>query len=170
MHSHLRDGQLHVTHQHSCDHKITLRSAATRILLSLERNLSPSFAAISSVRTVHMSRAEVKERLEQLGWTSAVDVSCTRLEKKSMHELEKKMKKAGMNDNSNARSGLSQKHKTEPKDLCKSRSIPVSGHETKPKLTRKIKETQAQREPLRQEILDFGGCVLATHIAASGQR
>ena len=35
-------------------------------------------------------------------------------------------------------------------------SIPSSGYETKSHLTRKIKEVQSEREPLRQAILDFG--------------
>ena len=34
-------------------------------------------------------------------------------------------------------------------DLCKSRSILTSGYETEPHVTRKVKEAQAQREPLR---------------------
>ena len=40
--------------------------------------------------------------------------------------------------------------------MCKTLRIPLSGHQTKPQLTRKIKEVQAEREPLRQETLDFG--------------
>ena len=50
--------------------------------------------------------------------------------------------------------GLSQKNKTELRDLCKALSIPLSGHETKPQLARKIKEVQAEREPLRRASLD----------------
>ena len=34
-------------------------------------------------------------------------------------------------------------------DLYKSLSIPSPGYETEPHVTRKIKEAQAQREPLR---------------------
>ena len=37
-----------------------------------------------------------------------------------------------------------------------SKNIPLSEHETKPQLTRKIKEVRAEREPLRQAILDLG--------------
>ena len=44
--------------------------------------------------------------------------------------------------------------KTELEDLCKSLSIPTSGYETEPHVTRKIKEAQAQRVPFRQETLD----------------
>ena len=41
--------------------------------------------------------------------------------------------------------------------MCKALSIPLSGHETKPQLTRNhLKEVQAEREPLRQAIVDFG--------------
>ena len=39
-----------------------------------------------------MSRDEVMERLEQLGWGPAADVEYTRLEKKNiLHELEEKV-------------------------------------------------------------------------------
>ena len=61
-----------------------------------------------------------------------------------------------MNDNPNVCADLSHKNKTELRDVCKPLSIPLSGHETKPRLTRKIKEVQAEREPLRQATLDFG--------------
>ena len=37
-----------------------------------------------------------------------------------------------------------------------SKNIPLSEHETKPQLTRKMKEVRAEREPLRQAILDLG--------------
>ena len=56
----------------------------------------------------------------------------------------------------NVCAGLSQKNKTELRDLRKTLSIPLSGHETKPQLTRKIKEVQAEREKLRQATVDFG--------------
>ena len=62
------------------------------------------------------------------------------------------MTKSEMNDNPNVCAGLSQKNKTGLSDVCKALSIPLSGHETKPQLTRKIKE----REPPRQATLDFG--------------
>ena len=61
-----------------------------------------------------------------------------------------------MNDNSNVCAGLSQKNSTELRDVCKMLSIPLSGHETTPQLTRKINEIQVEREPLRQATLDFG--------------
>ena len=69
----------------------------------------------------------------------------TLLEKKTiLHELEEKVAKSEMNDNPNVRAGLSEKNKTELRDVCKALSIPLSGHETKPQLTRKIKEVQAR--------------------------
>ena len=90
--------------------------------------------------------AQVKPNVEQ-----------TLLEKKStLHELDEKVTKAEMNDNTNVCAGLSQKNKTDLREVCKALSIPWSGHETKPLLTRKIKVVQAEREPLRQAILDFG--------------
>ena len=112
---------------------------------------------MASVRIAHMSRDEVMDRLVQLGWEPTANVTYTLLEKKSiLHELEEKMTKSEMNDNTNVCAGLSQKNKTELRDVCKVLSIPLSGRETKPQLTRKIKEAQAEREPLRQAILDFG--------------
>ena len=103
-----------------------------------------------------MSRDEVMEQLEQLGWEPDANVEFTLLEKKSiMHELEEKVTKSEMNDNPNVCAGLSRKSKIELREVCKVLSILLSGHETKLQLTRKIKEVQAEREPLRQTILDF---------------
>ena len=61
-----------------------------------------------------------------------------------------------MNDSTNVWVGLSHKNKTELRDLCKTLSMPLSGHETKPQLSRKVKEVQAEPQPLRQATLDFG--------------
>ena len=61
-----------------------------------------------------------------------------------------------MNDNPNVCAGLSQKNNSELRDVCKALSIPLSGHETKPQLTVKIKDVQTEREPPRQATLDFG--------------
>ena len=109
------------------------------------------------MRVAHMSRDEVMERLEQLGWEPGANVAYMLLEKKSiLHELEENVTKSQMNDNPNVCAGLSQKNKTELRDVCKAFGIPLSGHETKPQLTTKIKEVQAEREPLRQTTLDFG--------------
>ena len=112
---------------------------------------------MASVRIAHTSRDEEMERLEQLGWEPAANVEYTLVEKKSiLHELEEKVTKSEMNDNPNVCGGLSQKHKTELKEVCKALSIPLSGHETKPQVTRTMKQVQAKREPLRQAIQDFG--------------
>ena len=112
---------------------------------------------MASMRLAHMSRDEVMDRLVQLGWEPTANVTYTLLEKKSiLHELEEKMTKSEMNDNTNVCAGLRQKNKTELRDVCKVLSIPLSGRGTKPQLTRKIKEAQAEREPLRQATLDFG--------------
>ena len=73
-----------------------------------------------------MSRDEVMEQLEQLGWEPVANVT--------WHELEEKMMKAGMNDNSNVCAGLSQKNKTELRDVRKMLSIPLLGQETTPQL------------------------------------
>ena len=61
-----------------------------------------------------MSRDEVMEQLEQLGWEPAANVEFTLLEKKSiLHELEEKVTKSEMNDNPNVCAGLSRKSKIE---------------------------------------------------------
>ena len=99
------------------------------------------FLRMASVRIAHTSRDEVMERLEQLGWEPAANVTYTLLEKKSiLHELEEKATKSKMNDNLNVCADLSQKNNTELRDVCKALSTPLSGHETKPQLTRKVKE------------------------------
>ena len=112
---------------------------------------------MTSVRIAYMSRDEVMDRLEQLGWEPVATVAYALLEKKSiLHALEEKTTKSEMNDSTNVCAGLSQKNETELRDMCKTLNIPLSGYETKPQLTRKIKEVQAEREPLRQATLDFG--------------
>ena len=112
---------------------------------------------MASVRIAHMSRDEVVERLEKLGWELAANVEYTLLEEKSiLHELEEKVTRSELHDNSNVCAGVSQKNKTELREVSEALSIPLSGDETKPPLTRKIKEVQAERAPLRYAILDFG--------------
>ena len=99
-----------------------------------------------------MWRDDVMERLEQLRtWRTRFSerrVSCT--------NSRRVLTKSEMNDNLNVCAGLSQKNWTELRDVCKALSIPWSGHEPKPQLTRKIKEEQAERAPLQQATLDFG--------------
>ena len=87
--------------------------------------------------------------------TAGMGTSCERGTRASQKE-EHLARKSEMNDNPNVCAGLSQKNKTELRDVYKALSIPLSGHETKPQVTRKIKEVQAEREPLRQATLDFG--------------
>ena len=58
-----------------------------------------------------------------------------------------------VNENSNCCVSLSQKNETELRDSYKSLNIRLSGHETQPQLTKKIKEMQAERETSRQAIL-----------------
>ena len=108
----------------------------------------------TSVRIAHMSRDEVMDGLEQLGWEPVANVAYTLQKKKGiLHELVEMTTKTEMNGSTNVCAGLSQKNKTELGDLCKTLSIP-SGHETEPLLTRKIKEVLAERQPLRQATLD----------------
>ena len=76
------------------------------------------------------------------------------LEKESiLHELEEKMKKAEMNNNSNARA-----------------VIPTSGHETWPQLTSKINEAQAQREALRQTLGSADRCGRKSYSVATTEK
>ena len=103
-----------------------------------------------------MSRDEVMERLGQLGWKPAANVAYTHLEKRStLHGLEEKVTKPEKNDNPNVCAGLSQKNKTELRDVCKVLSIPLSGHKTKPQLTRSKRYKQSENHVDRQPwILD----------------
>ena len=73
----------------------------------------------------------------------------TLLEKKSiLHELEEKVSK--VNGNPDVCAGLSQKNKTELRDVFKALSIPLSGYETNP-------QADKEDQTLRQAALDFGG-------------
>ena len=95
------------------DRELILRTLYHRSHLSISRNLALLFLRMASVRIAHMSRDEVMERLEQLGWEPAANVAYTVFEKKSiLHELEEKATKSEMNDIPNVCAGLSQKNKT----------------------------------------------------------
>ena len=105
----------------------------------------------------------VARRSDGTSGTAGMGTSCERgvhasrkEEKNISHELEEKVTKSEVNDNPNVRAGSSQKNKTELREVCKSLSILLSGQETKPQLTRKIKEVQTERVPPRQAILEFG--------------
>ena len=115
------------------------------------------FLRMASVRIAHMTRDEVMERLEHLGWNQLRTWN-TRFSKRraSCENSRTGDAKSETNDTPNVCRGLSQKNKTELRDVCKALSIPLSGHETKPQLTKKIKEVQAEREALRQATLGFG--------------
>ena len=71
-----------------------------------------------------MSRDEMMERLERLGWEPAANVECTLLEKKSiLHELEEKVTKTETSDNPNVCAVLNPKNKTELREVCKALSL-----------------------------------------------
>ena len=102
-------------------------------------------------------RSDGTSRTAGMGTSCERGVHASRKEEKNiLHELEEKVTKSEVNDNPNVCAGLSQKNKTELREVCKSLSILLSGQETKPQLTRKIKEVQIEREPPRQAILEFG--------------
>ena len=87
------------------------------------------------------SQDGVHER-EQLGWELAANVAYTLLEKKSiLHELDEKVTKSEMNDNPNV-----SKEQDRVERRVQDAQHSVVGHETKPQLTMKINEVQAERE------------------------
>ena len=76
-----------------------------------------------------MSQDEVMETTGTAGMGTSCERGIHFFEKKSiLHELEEKVTKSEMNDNPNVCTGLSQKNKTELRDVCKALSIPLSGH------------------------------------------
>lgn len=104
-----------------------------------------------------MKLEEVDAMLQELGWKPDVGVRLTLLEKKSvLHELLEKNKDPGNQKHVNRT--LSLKTKEELRQICMELQIHLTGNETKPQLTRKIKEKQRQPpEVLADDTLsDFG--------------
>ena len=124
-----------LTRRQGDDRKFSLGNPYHRSHSSISRHLSLRRLKMASARIIPMARDEEMEQLEQLGWEPVANVTYTLLEKKSIrHELQEKTTKSEMNDNSNVCADLSQKNKTELRDVCKMLSIPLSGQETTPQL------------------------------------
>ena len=102
--------------------------------------------ALSSMRV-----REVDEELRQWGIEPAA-LSLTVLEKKSL--LKEKRQE---NDPEAQSLGLSRKKKADLVSMCNDRGIRMTGNETVPQLTRRIKEFEAQRTPaVSTQVLGFG--------------
>ena len=127
----------------------------------LNKSVSVS-SADAPVRIARVSRDEVMDRLEQLGWEPAGNVAHTLIEKKSiLHELD-------------SWASLSQQNKTELGDVWKSLSIPLSGCETKPQLTRKTRRYKQSENHYDKQARNSGviegrsRCVPTTSSTTSG--
>ena len=104
-----------------------------------------------------MKSEEVDERLQKLGWETDPSVRFTLLERKSILRELLEQTHDGTGHKQNAYRHLSQKTKEELKQICVELRIHLTGNETKPQLTRKIKEKQAPPEVLTGDTLaDFG--------------
>ena len=90
------------------------------------------------------------ERLEQLGWEAAANVANT------LHELEEKVTKSEKNYKSNVCAGLSQKNKTELRDVYRAPSIPLSGTRDETTAGKEDQRGTSRARPLRQATLDYG--------------
>ena len=107
-----------------------------------------------------MKLEEVDAKLWELGWKPGAGVKLTLLEKKSvLRELIEKNQDPGKQQS--VLNNLSNKNKEELKRICMELQIHLTGNETKPQLTRKIKE-KAVLETSSTEMLaddtmaDFG--------------
>ena len=103
-----------------------------------------------------MRLEEVDAKLQELGWKPDDGVKLTLLEKRSvLRELLEKNKDPGHQQNGHR--NLAKKNKEELRRICMELQIHLTGNETKPQLTRKIKEKQMSTETLADDTLaDFG--------------
>ena len=104
-----------------------------------------------------MKQEVVDQLLEEMGWKPEGGVKLTLLEKKSvLRELFEKL--PVVNQVPSGHRNLARKNNEELKQVCTELQIPLTGNETKPQLTRKIKEKQTPTpEVLKDDMLaDFG--------------
>ena len=104
-----------------------------------------------------MKLDEVNTMLQELGWKpDAAGAKLTLLEKKSvLRELIEKNQDAG--DQQNGYSNLAKKTNEQLKEICAELKIDLTGHETKPQLTIKIKKQLPPPEvPADNMMTDFG--------------
>ena len=86
-----------------------------------------------------MRLEEVEARLQELGWKSDAGIKLTLLEKKSV--LRELIEKSQDKDKpQGAHNSLARKNKEELRQTCVELNIYLTGNETKPQITRKIKE------------------------------
>ena len=97
-----------------------------------------------------MKLEEVDAKLRELDWKPDAGAKLTLLEKKSiLRELIEKNQDPGPQQN--IHSSLAKKNKEELKRICMELQIHLTGNETKPQMTRKIKERQ---KPLPEAMAD----------------
>ena len=116
--------------------------------------------AITTRAIAMMTLEQVELRLQELGWKPNPGVKLTLLEKKSvLRELLEKLPVAHQTpDKQSGHRNLAKKNKEELKHICLELQIPLTGNETKPQLTRKIKEKQTPTPEVLADdtIADFG--------------
>ena len=116
--------------------------------------------AITTRAIAMMTLEQVELRLQELGWKPNQGVKLTLLEKKSvLRELLEKLPVAHQTpDKQSGHRNLAKKNKEELKQICLELQIPLTGNETKPQLTRKLKEKQTPTPEVLADdtIADFG--------------
>ena len=108
---------------------------------------------VVTTRGISVMRVEeVDARLQEMGWKPDAGVKLTLLEKKSLlRELIENSQDNGKQQSTH--NNLSRKNKEELKQTCVELNIYLTGNETKPQITRKIKEKAALEQTSTPEVL-----------------
>ena len=115
--------------------------------------------AVTTRAIAMMTLEQVDLRLQELGWKPSPGVKLTLLEKKSvLRELLEELPVVHHTPSKGGHRNLAKKTKEELKQICMELQIPLTGNETKPQLTRKIKEKQTPTPEVLADdtIADFG--------------
>ena len=124
---------------------------------------------VVTTRGISVMRVEeVDARLQEMGWKPDAGVKLTLLEKKSLlRELIEKSQDNGKQQSTH--NNLSRKNKEELKHTCVELNVYLTGNETKPHITRKIKDnialqrTSTSEVPADDNLANFGKYRGKTH-------
>ena len=108
---------------------------------------------VVTTRGISVMRVEeVDARLQEMGWKPDAGVKLTLLEKKSLlRELIEKSQNNGKQQGNH--NNLSRKNKEELRKTCVELNVYLTGNETKPQITRNIKEKMALQRTSTSEVL-----------------
>ena len=124
---------------------------------------------VVTTRGISVMRVEeVDERLREMDWKPDAGVKLTLLEKKSLlRELIEKSQDKGKQQGTH--NNLSRKNKEELRQTCTELNVYLTGNETKPQITRKIKDkialqrTSTSEMPADDNLANFGKYRGKTH-------